>query len=315
MFSYNRTLAKERPSCAPPCWCTVCLSVALRLQDDHKVCCKLMLTSPRDLRSLTPSLSHFLFVLFNQNLTKIVMGLHAPRQVGTCPAGSNFYSCNGFRVCCTIDPCNPGQTCPKDKIRGGDATSASQEAPKSTPSKTSAATLLTITSRTSLASTTKSVPKSTDPSTLSFVISMTPTSTLSFVISMTPTSTPSSSEQPQPSRSTSPNTSQNGGSTTPIAPIVGGIVGAVVLIAMCAIVWACLKRRRRKSKIYQAPIYPSPDIGNDMSSQLDLTHETKRRSSWHGIQQLDSTEVTSHRVLPVELPRGFAELPAEPAVR
>jgi len=232
------------------------------------------------------------------------MGLHAPRQPGTCPVGSNFYSCNGFRVCCTIDPCNPGQTCPRDKLRGGDATSSSQEAPKSTSSKTSAATLSTITTRTSLAPTMKSVPKSTDPS------------TVSFVTSTTPTVTPSASEHPQPSEPTSRNsTNQRSGSSTPIAPIVGGIVGAVVLIAMCALVCACLRRRRRKMKIYQAPIYPSPEIGSDMSSQLDLTHETKMRSSWHGIQQLDSTEVTSHRVQPVELPRGFFELPAEPAVR
>jgi hypothetical protein len=233
------------------------------------------------------------------------MGLRAPRQAGTCPTGSNFYSCNGFRVCCTVDPCSPGQTCPQDKIRGGDATSSSQEVFKSTPLKTLITSTSTSTARTTSASTTESQTSSTGQ-----------LSSLSFTTSTTGTATPSQFGQPQPSESTTrKDTAQKGDNSTPIFPIVGGIVGAIVLIAMCALVWVYLKRRRRRRKIYQAPIYPSSDMGNDMSSQLGLTHETKTRNSWQGVQQLDSTEVTSHIGLAEELPRGFAELPAEPAVR
>ncbi|KAK0363557.1 hypothetical protein LTR91_020345 [Friedmanniomyces endolithicus] len=42
----------------------------------------------------------------------------------TCASGSAFYACaNGFRGCCSVDPCNPGSTCPDGQDSSTTATS------------------------------------------------------------------------------------------------------------------------------------------------------------------------------------------------
>ncbi|KAI7506973.1 hypothetical protein KC347_g7238 [Hortaea werneckii] len=39
--------------------------------------------------------------------------VHGLQDRQSCPSGKAFYSCaNGFRGCCSVDPCNPGGTCP-----------------------------------------------------------------------------------------------------------------------------------------------------------------------------------------------------------
>ncbi|RMY38205.1 hypothetical protein D0866_02759 [Hortaea werneckii] len=39
--------------------------------------------------------------------------VHGLQDRQSCPSGKAFYSCaNGFRGCCSVEPCNPGSTCP-----------------------------------------------------------------------------------------------------------------------------------------------------------------------------------------------------------
>lgn len=48
--------------------------------------------------------------------------------VGECPAGQAFYSCaSGFRGCCSINPCDPGATCPDAQASSDVAATATAE--------------------------------------------------------------------------------------------------------------------------------------------------------------------------------------------
>lgn len=44
---------------------------------------------------------------------------HLSERQSSCPSGKAFYKCqNGFTGCCSLNPCNPGETCPDGKKDG-----------------------------------------------------------------------------------------------------------------------------------------------------------------------------------------------------
>ena len=46
----------------------------------------------------------------------------------TCATGSAFYKCqNGFTGCCSVDPCNPGSSCPDVEATGGEGTKTTSQ--------------------------------------------------------------------------------------------------------------------------------------------------------------------------------------------
>lgn len=50
------------------------------------------------------------------------------RQSGGCTKGQAFYVCqNGFTGCCSVNPCNPGQTCPDGQKKGDEGSQTASE--------------------------------------------------------------------------------------------------------------------------------------------------------------------------------------------
>jgi hypothetical protein len=102
----------------------------------------------------------------------------------------------------------------------------------------------------------------------------------------------------------------------PIAAIVGGVGGAVVLVALGVFLFVCLRRRRHKKKIYQAPIYVSPYSTDSNSPSTTSSYpELKMRRSWGEIQRQDLGGVGLGIGVGHSSVRCFSELPAEPIQR
>ena len=54
--------------------------------------------------------------------------VHGLQDRQSCPSGKAFYSCaNGFRGCCSVDPCNPGSTCPDSTTTSSTAAQTTEE--------------------------------------------------------------------------------------------------------------------------------------------------------------------------------------------
>lgn len=89
-------------------------------------------------------------------------------RVGDCPGLQQFYSCgNGFRGCCSIDPCNPGVICPEDGDSPSDSDGDRTTFPPTTSRFTSGALTSTASTRaadTTVTSTTDEVTNETSPS-------------------------------------------------------------------------------------------------------------------------------------------------------
>lgn len=89
-------------------------------------------------------------------------------RVGDCPGLQQFYSCgNGFRGCCSIDPCNPGVICPEDGDSSSDSDGDRTTSPPTTSRFTSGALTSTASTRaaeTTVPSTTDEVTNETSPS-------------------------------------------------------------------------------------------------------------------------------------------------------
>lgn len=129
------------------------------------------------------------------------------------------------------------------------------------------------------------------------------------------------------------------GSSVPVAAIVGAVLGSVIL---CTLLLAILFfiRKRKLTKVYKAPAYPSPYVGGDMTPQLSsmLSHVamsgTKESNSFPGkassqfqkkvaelyradtMETREPPQLDSREILPQFRRRDsmgrFAELPAEP---
>jgi len=87
----------------------------------------------------------------------------------TCASGSAFYACaNGFRGCCSVDPCNPGSTCPDGQDSTTTAASNTNAPTETTSSITQSSSVdqpSTISSDTPTSSTSASAASSTQDAT------------------------------------------------------------------------------------------------------------------------------------------------------
>ncbi|KAK0306215.1 hypothetical protein LTR82_016513 [Friedmanniomyces endolithicus] len=87
----------------------------------------------------------------------------------TCASGSAFYACaNGFRGCCSVDPCNPGSTCPDGQDSTTTAASNTNAPTETTSSITESSSVdqpSTISSDTPTSSTSASAASSTQDAT------------------------------------------------------------------------------------------------------------------------------------------------------
>ncbi|KAH6852865.1 hypothetical protein BKA58DRAFT_394381 [Alternaria rosae] len=171
------------------------------------------------------------------------------RDDGSYPEGGVFYKCNYFRGCCTIDPCMPGSTCPADEDR---TPGRSSDAPSST--------LIASISITSITSMTSSMVSRTTSG---------PALDTGFTISLEKPSLKTVTQSPSAIATSSTNAPvpADHAQSSIIAPVVGAVLGTVILCALLASILLYLRRRRR-TKVYKAASYPSPLVGDDMTSQL-----------------------------------------------
>jgi hypothetical protein len=89
-----------------------------------------------------------------------------------------------------------------------------------------------------------------------------------------------------------------------------------VLVALGIFLLVCLRRRRHKKKIYQAPIYVSRyNTDSDSSSTTSSYPEMKMRRSWGEIQCQDAKGFGLGIGMGHSSVCCFSELPAEPIKR
>lgn len=107
--------------------------------------------------------------------------------------------------------------------------------------------------------TTKTVPSTTaSPSSESgFVVSLVEPPYRTVTESVTGTAPKSTTAPSIPSR----------GHPVPAAAIVGAVLGSLILCALLLAIFFFI-RKRRLTKVYKAPAYPSPFVGGDMTPQL-----------------------------------------------
>ncbi|TKX25549.1 hypothetical protein C1H76_2199 [Elsinoe australis] len=172
-----------------------------------------------------------------------------------CPAGFNFYSCgNGFRGCCSVEPCNPNSTCPDDKKPANSQTTTRSSAPPTTSSNRPSPSTL----RTTLTQTSTGRSTSSDTSTYSTSTSTTASSTASTsstsATSTTNTATPISTSGPQTeTQAPTPSDGNSGPNKGLIAgSTIGGVVVLLLLIAlMCLLL---IRRRKKANQMHQATL-------------------------------------------------------------
>ncbi|PNS18574.1 hypothetical protein CAC42_5113 [Sphaceloma murrayae] len=196
-----------------------------------------------------------------------------------CPRGFNFYSCgNGFRGCCSVEPCNPNSTCPEDKeapvsrttIRTATrpSSSSSTRAPPATsstirttappPSSSEVGDSSETTSRSSsrnasaartssptVSTTSNASASSTATSASGSTISTTGTTTSPSPVS-TATSLPETASATSAPATSSPNKGLIAGST------VGGVIFLLLLLTLMAII--LIRRRKRANQMHQATL-------------------------------------------------------------
>ncbi|KAF1830626.1 hypothetical protein BDW02DRAFT_91878 [Decorospora gaudefroyi] len=237
------------------------------------------------------------------------------KRVDDCPAGGVFYFCNGFRGCCTIDPCNPGSTCPADKdlTPGRSSAAVSKTSTASSSRVITTPTPISTTTSSSSASTTSSTDASGSPSFTPSIVEPTAFKTVTQSISGTTTTTiPTATPAPS-----------NPANSTPIAAIVGAVLGTIVLIVLLLSIFFCMRKKRR-TKVYKAPAYPSPLVGSDMTPQLSSKASSQFQQKIAALysaesmtercdpQQLDGREISRYERHRHGSIGRFAELPAEP---
>ncbi|KAK3072804.1 hypothetical protein LTR53_006176 [Teratosphaeriaceae sp. CCFEE 6253] len=96
----------------------------------------------------------------------------------SCASGSAFYACaNGFRGCCSVDPCNPGETCPDGQGSSSAATSAAATTAATTSSNATPAssTKTSSTSQHKTSTTSAAAPKSSSTHKTSSLLTASPT--------------------------------------------------------------------------------------------------------------------------------------------
>ncbi|KAF2152966.1 hypothetical protein K461DRAFT_277730 [Myriangium duriaei CBS 260.36] len=152
-----------------------------------------------------------------------------------CAAPFVFYSCsNGFRGCCSSNPCNPAKGCPAADTPDGKPTIISS----GTMTSTAAPSSKTTNSPSSTTSTSSTSSSSSS-------ISLTPDPT----ITPDPSSSATSSTAPSATQSlpaTLPKDADSGPSAGVIAgSVVGGLIGLLALIALALFF---LRRRRTRNR-------------------------------------------------------------------
>ncbi|KAJ5922458.1 hypothetical protein N7516_010161 [Penicillium verrucosum] len=143
-----------------------------------------------------------------------------PRDSNTCTGTDQWYVCTAgnFRGCCSSDPCTTG-VCPDDTL-----------------SLTTAAIiglLPSVTPRTSTTSSTSTLSRSTT------VLSTDPSTT---------TSPPSSTSSSIASETSAGSETSNTGSapSSNLGAIIGGVVGGIAVLVICAVLLFCCCRRKRE---------------------------------------------------------------------
>ncbi|EUC41911.1 hypothetical protein COCMIDRAFT_29402 [Bipolaris oryzae ATCC 44560] len=111
------------------------------------------------------------------------------------------------------------------------------------------------------------------------------------------------------------------GRSTPVAAIVGAVLGSVIFCALLLAIFFFI-RKRKLTKVYKAPAYPSPCVGGDMTPQLSSKASSQFQKMVAELYRSDTMETSeppqldSREILPQFHRRDstgrFAELPAEP---
>ncbi|KAI1832801.1 hypothetical protein DTO027I6_8115 [Penicillium roqueforti] len=136
-----------------------------------------------------------------------------PRDDTTCTGSKLWYVCTvgSFRGCCATDPCTTG-ICPDDD--------------DDTLSSTSAG-VSSVTTKTITTSPTSTLSKQATVSSTAYITSNTSTESTGVTSSASPSNTP-------------------GATSSNLGAIIGGVVGGVAVLVICAILLFCCCRRKRK---------------------------------------------------------------------
>lgn len=184
----------------------------------------------------------------------IAMWLPCPRQVGTCAAGKDFYTCakGPFTGCCSTDPCDSG-FCGDDSDSNGNSNPTNVET-SNRPSVSDKPSLTASTAVKSpqvislISSLTSGDPtKSTRTSTAS--ASTVSASKLS-ASTASPSGTTRQSAIPtaaETTASSAPNPKDS--NQPPVGAIVGGVLGGLSLLALLALLIRYLSQRQAKASI------------------------------------------------------------------
>lgn len=170
------------------------------------------------------------------------------RQERSCPSGTQWYVCvaNGFTGCCSVDACDL-PTCPD--------------------------TLSTSSSTISSASATSSVLASSSPSPNSSIVTSSSTST---------PSTTSQNEITASTTSVAPSETTtivvDSPSPTPKGPIIAGVIGGIVVLAIfTAMLWFFCRRRRQLNDLARS----SPLVGSNGSEKFAMDHSIEEVAQRH----------------------------------
>ncbi|KAJ5372344.1 hypothetical protein N7517_004350 [Penicillium concentricum] len=179
------------------------------------------------------------------------LGSLVPRDLNACTGTKQWYVCTAgiFHGCCSSDPCTTG-ICPDDSDNDDSSTTPTKLSTLSLTTAGPIARLPSVTPRTTTTSSMSSFSEpttvlSTDPSTMA----PEPSPTASSITSGTSTgagiiassSVLAASASPSSTSPTTPNaTSSN------LGAIIGGAVGGVAVLVICAILLFCCCRRKRK---------------------------------------------------------------------
>ena len=150
------------------------------------------------------------------------------RAAQDCKTGTQWYTCsaNGFKGCCSVDPCNLSN-CPDSSASPSSSASASLTTLTLTPQP--AGSIPTSTSASTYTS------SSASATTTSQVTSTTPT--VESLISSTSSSTATSTQTPVSSHSSPPSK----------APVIAGAVCGIVAASVLSILaWFLLRKRRQQ---------------------------------------------------------------------
>ncbi|KAJ5210509.1 Adenovirus E3 region protein CR2 [Penicillium cf. griseofulvum] len=185
----------------------------------------------------------------------------APREVNSCTGAKQWYVCTAgnFRGCCSSDPCTTG-ICP-DSDEDDSFTFTMTKLPKiGTPKTITTSSTSTSSESTAALSTDSSMITPVPSPTVSFITSETSTSSKTPLVTLTTSEISISSDTSMAlgatgitalssvaAASPSSASSNTGSAASPnLGAIIGGVVGGVAVLVICAILLFCCRRHKRK---------------------------------------------------------------------